>query len=107
EEPCPPCLYGPSNIKHAVVARERLLGIGLRVIEFVPGVERTPTVIECTASVPLVVAAPGAYDDRAAVSARGIGVKLCCSHREILNRIRRIVLKEPSNIIVVVIAAVD
>src|SRR5262249_31614145 len=107
EEPGASFLTGSASIESPVAAREWLFGIRFWIVQLVPRIERTAPVVECSPSMPLVVAAPGADDHRAAVGSRGVGVELRRSDGEVVDGIRRVVLKETANVIVVVVAAVD
>ena len=97
---------GPANGAYIILPRERLFGIGGRVIYGRTGVQGCGSLVEAQYSVPFVGPVLGGDDDRAASRARGIGVFLGSAHRKFLDGVGRETLQEAANVVIGIVATI-
>ena len=97
----------PAERAHIVLAGERLLGIGRRVLNREAGVERCRALVESRVAVPLVGAVLGGDHDRPGRGPAGVGIFIRRAHGKFLNAIGREILQEATDPVVGVVGAVD
>src|ERR1700682_3713080 len=97
----------PTESSHVVLPRERLLGIGCRILNREARIERRRAPVESRVAVPLVGAVLGGDHDRPSGGPTGVSIFVRRAHSKFLNAIGREVLQEAADPVVGVIGAVD
>ena len=106
EEPQLVAFESTADGADSVLARERLLGIGIGIIERVARVEIFPAIVVRGAAVQLVRTAAGGKNDAAAVGVGSFRAELRGADDELLHGFGRIVLQKAADEVVVVIATI-
>src|SRR5579864_8207116 len=89
-----------------VLPRERLLGIGWRILDGKARIQGGGAFVKSKSTMPVIGAVPGCNNDRAGGRASGIGVFARSSEGEFLNGIGREVLEKAANPVVGIVRAI-